>query len=131
MACRSRGARGGGGGVMSWEPEAEELRRRRELAQALGGAERVARHRAEGKLTVRERVERLVDKGSFQELGVLTGRATYGADGTLEAITPAPYVMGLARIDGRPVAVGGEDFTVRGATAPGNNPPRAGQAANY
>lgn len=111
---------------MSWDAEAEELRRRRALAQELGGAERVARHHADGKLTVRERIERLVDKGSFQEFGALTGAAAY-VEGRLEKITPAPYVMGLARIDGRVVAIGGEDFTVRGGSSPGLDRRKGGQ----
>ena len=42
---------------MTWEPELEELRRRRALAHELGGEERVARQRAAGKLTVRERID--------------------------------------------------------------------------
>ena len=103
---------------MSWEAEAEELRRRRELAQELGGAERVARQHADGKLTVRERIARLADPGSFQEFGALTGAGTY-VDGRLQTITPSPYVMGLARIGGRTVAIGGEDFTVRGGSSAG------------
>ena len=111
---------------MSWEAEAEELRRRRELALELGGAERVARQHADGKLTVRERIERLTDKGSFQEFGALTGAATY-VDGRLQKLTPSPYVMGLARIDGRTVAVGGEDFTVRGGSSAGLDRRKGGQ----
>jgi len=46
---------------MTWEPELDELHRREELARQMGGPERVARQRAAGKLTVRERVERLRD----------------------------------------------------------------------
>lgn len=110
----------------SWQPEADEIRRRRELALDLGGAERVARQHADGKLTVRERIASLVDPGSFQEVGQLTGAGVY-VDGTLERIVPAPYVMGLARIDGRPVAVGGEDFTVRGGSSPGLDRRKGGQ----
>jgi acetyl-CoA carboxylase carboxyltransferase component len=109
-----------------WQPEADEIRRRRELARELGGAERVARQHADGKLTVRERIAGLVDPGSFQEVGQLTGAGIY-ADSTLERIVPAPYVMGLARIDGRPVAVGGEDFTVRGGSSPGLDRRKGGQ----
>jgi acetyl-CoA carboxylase carboxyltransferase component len=111
---------------VSWEAEAEELRRRRELARELGGAERVARQHADGKLTVRERIERLADAGSFQEFGALTGAATY-VDGRLQTITPSPYVMGLARIDGRTVAIGGEDFTVRGGSSAGLDRRKGGQ----
>ena len=45
---------------VSWEPELEELRRREELARRMGGEERVARQHASGRLTVRERIERLL-----------------------------------------------------------------------
>src|SRR5688572_13311541 len=57
--------------LMTWEPELEELRRREELARSMGGEERVARQHASGRLTVRERIERLVDTGSFHETGAL------------------------------------------------------------
>jgi acetyl-CoA carboxylase carboxyltransferase component len=111
---------------MTWEPEAEALRRRRALARELGGPERVRRQHEAGKLTVRERIERLADPGSFQEVGQLTGAANY-VGGNLESLVPAPYVMGLARIDGRPVAIGGEDFTVRGGSSPGLDRRKGGQ----
>ena len=48
-----------------------ELERRREAALAMGGPERVARHHASGRLTARERIDALVDPGSFYELGLL------------------------------------------------------------
>ena len=50
---------------MSWEPELHELRRREELARRMGGPERVARQHDSGRLTVRERIERLFDPGTF------------------------------------------------------------------
>ena len=99
---------------MSWEPEIEELRRREALAKRMGGEEKVARHRSQGKLTVRERVDALVDAGSFHEIGAIAGKATYDADGTLTDLQPANLVTGRARLDGRPVVVSGDDFTVRG-----------------
>ncbi len=102
---------------MSWEPELEELARRTALAAELGGAEKVERHHAQGKLTVRERIDALLDPGSFHEVGALTGRATYDDDGNLVAVMPANFVMGRGRIDDRPVVVGGDDFTVRGGAA--------------
>src|ERR687895_71784 len=64
---------------MSWEPELEELRRREELAKRMGGEERVQRQHASGRLTVRERVARLFDHGSFHETGALAGRAADAA----------------------------------------------------
>jgi len=111
---------------MSWQPEADDIARRRGFAHALGGAEAVAKHNAQGRLTVRERIGGLCDAGTFQEVGQLTGKGTY-ADGKLQKVVPAPYVMGLAKIDGRPVAVGGEDFTVRGGTSWGSDRRKGGQ----
>jgi acetyl-CoA carboxylase carboxyltransferase component len=111
---------------MSWEAEVEELRFRRQQAEALGGAEAVAKHHERGRLTIRERVTALVDKGSFQEVGTLTGQGKY--DGArLTGVQPAPYVMGLANIDGRPVAVGGEDFTIRGGSSWSGDRKKGGQ----
>ncbi len=104
---------------MTWKPELEELARRAELAKAMGGEERVARAREAGRLTVRERIERLLDPGSFHETGVLAGRAEYDEAGNLKAFTPSNFVCGRGRIDGRPVVVGGDDFTVRGGAADG------------
>jgi acetyl-CoA carboxylase carboxyltransferase component len=102
---------------MSWEPELEELRRREELARRMGGEERVARQHASGRLTVRERIARLFDPGSFHETGALAGRATYGEEGKLEDFLPANAVVGQGRIDGRRAVVQGDDFTVRGGAA--------------
>lgn len=103
-----------------------ELNQRRELAQRLGGEASVKRHHDNGRLTVRERIGLLADDGSFTEVGTLTGQGTY-EDGELVDVTPAPYVMGLASIDGRPVAVGGEDFTIRGGTSWSGDRKKGGQ----
>ena len=77
----------------------------------MGGDEKVAKHRSLGKLPVRERIALLLDDGTFHEIGSLTGRATYDDDGNLVDLTPANFVMGRGRIDGRTVVVGGDDFT--------------------
>jgi acetyl-CoA carboxylase carboxyltransferase component len=102
---------------MTWEPELDELRRREELARRLGGEERVARQRAAGKLTVRERIERLLDPGSFHETGALAGVGTYDEHGALTDFLPANMVVGQGRIDGRRAVVQADDFTVRGGAA--------------
>src|SRR5215203_6363132 len=102
---------------MSWEPELEELHRREDLARRMGGEERVARQHASGRLTVRERIERLFDSGSFHETGALAGRASYGDDGEIEDFLPANVVIGSGRIDDRRAVVQGDDFTVRGGAA--------------
>jgi len=83
---------------MSWEPELEELRRREQLARQMGGEERVERQRASGRLTVRERVERLLDPGSFHETGALAGRASYDEQGQLTDFLPTNTIVGQGRI---------------------------------
>jgi len=108
------------------EAEVAELALRRAEAEKLGGAESVGRHHEQGRLTIRERIAGLVDAGSFQEVGKLTGQGRY-ADGALAGVTPAPYVMGLANIADRPVAVGGEDFTVRGGISWSGERKKGGQ----
>ena len=100
---------------MSWKPEVDEAERRRELARELGGQEAVARQHAQGRGTVRERIEALADPGSFQEWGGLTGEAELDEQGRVRSYRPANVVTGVVRIDGRPVVVGGDDFTIRGA----------------
>ena len=97
-----------------WEAELEELRERKALAARMGGAEKIARHKSLGKLTVRERIDALVDPDSFHELGSIAGKASYDEAGNLAGFTPANLVMGRARLTGRPIAVAGDDFTVRG-----------------
>ncbi len=102
---------------MSWEKAIEELRRRERLAEKMGGEEPVERQRGRGKLTVRERVAFLVDPGSFHEIGKIAGKATYGPDDELAGFTPSTSVTGRARIEGRPICVLADDFTVRGGAS--------------
>lgn len=102
---------------MSWEPEIEELRRREAFAEQLGGPDKVERQHEFGKLTVRERIERVVDPGTFHEIGKTAGVATYDEHGDLVHLTPSNFVFGLAEVGGRPVVVSGDDFTVRGGSA--------------
>jgi len=102
---------------MTWQPEMDELRRRQEMTRRMGGADKVKRQHDGGRLTVRERIDRLLDKGSFRELGTIAGKAEYDRRNDLVELTPANAVMGRGKIDGRPVAVTGDDFTVRGGSA--------------
>src|SRR4051812_24477727 len=105
---------------VSWKAEIEELAQRRELAEALGGPEGVARQHERGKLTVRERIARLADPGTFREFGGLRGQGRYDPAGErLLGLTPKAQVDGMCRIEGRKVVVTGGDFTVRGGSAAG------------
>jgi acetyl-CoA carboxylase carboxyltransferase component len=101
---------------MSWQPEVDEIKRRVELAEQMGGEANVARQHANGRLTVRERIEGLLDPGSFHEIGALAGKTVY-ENGEMVSFTPSNFVCGSGRIDGRRVIVGGDDFTVRGGAA--------------
>ncbi|MBW2232751.1 MAG: methylmalonyl-CoA carboxyltransferase [Deltaproteobacteria bacterium] len=104
---------------MSWKPELDEIARRKALAARMGGEERVARHVAAGRLPVRERIERLLDEGSFRETGSLAGKVIYTEDGEIESYTPSNFVTGRGTIDGRRIVIGCDDFTVRGGAADG------------
>jgi acetyl-CoA carboxylase carboxyltransferase component len=105
------------GRQMSWQSELDELRARERMAREMGGRDKVQRQHDGGRLTVRERIDRLIDERSFHEIGAIAGKADYDTDGRLSRLTPANCVMGRARIDGRPVIVLGDDFTVRGGSA--------------
>ncbi|MDE0725852.1 MAG: methylmalonyl-CoA carboxyltransferase [Alphaproteobacteria bacterium] len=102
---------------MSWQPELDELKRREEFAEKLGGEMRVKRQKDGGRYTVRERIELLVDAGSFHELGKIAGMAQYDGNNDLEDLVPSNFVFGRARLNGRQVVVCGDDFTVRGGSA--------------
>jgi acetyl-CoA carboxylase carboxyltransferase component len=102
---------------MSWKTHIEELRARERLAEKMGGEERVSRQRAQGKLTVRERIAFLADPGSFHEVGKIAGKAGYGADEQIADFLPATMVFGRALLDGRPTVILGDDFTVRGGAS--------------
>jgi acetyl-CoA carboxylase carboxyltransferase component len=98
-----------------WKEALDDLDRRRHQSRAMGGAERLGKHRGSGKLDARARVERLLDPGTFHELGTLVG-GEVAADG---------IVTGFGRINGSPVMVGAEDFTtLAGTIAPGSNAKR-------
>ena len=100
-----------------WQPEIDELTQRQVLAAEMGGAERVARQHEFGKLTIRERFDAFADPGSFREVGGTAGLATYDDDGTMISFTPSNFLVGVADVDGRPVVLSGDDFTVRGGSS--------------
>ena len=101
---------------MSWADEVKELRRRRKLAKLQGGDDGVAKQHARGRLTIRERIDKLLDPGSFQEQGLATAVPDYDDEDNFVGFVPANYVLGFGRIDNRRVVVGGEDFTLKGGS---------------
>ena len=88
-----------------WAPLLADLARRIEAAQAMGGPEKLARHRAQGRVDARSRVKCLLDDGSFSEIGALAGDLPSDA-----------FIAGHGLIDGRPVLVGAEDFSLAGGS---------------
>ncbi|MEP7027228.1 MAG: acyl-CoA carboxylase subunit beta [Candidatus Eisenbacteria bacterium] len=101
---------------MTRESRHAELERRRAESVAGGGAERVAKLHAQGRLSARERLQLLLDPGSFQELGVFV---THRSDDPAIAdrrIVGDGVVAGWGAVDGRPVYVFAQDFTVFGGT---------------
>ncbi len=102
---------------MSWQPEVNEIQRRQEIAKKMGGEEAIAKYHRAGKLTVRERIDSLLDKESFREYGVLTGAAKYDQEGNLIGFTPANIVIGTGRINAQRVVISGEDFTIRAGSS--------------
>lgn len=108
-----------GGG---WRDEVDDIGERRRRALGMGGSEGVARQHAKGKLDARERIARLVDSGTFREVGVLTG--TVGTD---DRFLPSNIVVGTGRVGGQRVVVESDDFTVRAGTPE----PAAGEKRTY
>src|SRR6201991_840255 len=102
---------------MNWKPELDDLARREAFAREMGGVDKVKRQHDQGRLTVRERIDKLIDSNSFHEIGAISGVAEYDDNNELKQLTPANCVFGRARIDGPTVVVVGDDFTVRGGSA--------------
>lgn len=99
---------------MNFEAPIRELQQRREKALAMGGADRLAKRRAAGVLNARERLDRLLDPGSFRESGLLA--TSYRPE--VRDRSPADgKIAGFGTIDRRPVAVVSNDFTVLGASS--------------
>jgi acetyl-CoA carboxylase carboxyltransferase component len=96
-----------GDGPEGWRDILEDLDSRRVASRAMGGQERLRKHRDAGKLDARARIDHLLDAGSFAEIGTLVG----GTDAPADAV-----IIGSGTVDGRPVMVAAEDFTVLAGT---------------
>jgi len=90
----------------AWGPRLADLAGRKQRSRAMGGPEKIDKHHGRGSLTARERIDTLVDPGSFREIGPLVGGQ----------IPSDAFVCGWGLIDGRRVVVGCEDFTVLGGS---------------
>src|SRR6516164_3232385 len=98
----------------SMEERLKDLARRREEARVAGSPRAIERQHAKGKLTARERLEHLLDEGSFVELDMLARHQAHG----MGIEDNRPYtdgvIAGLGMIDGRRVCVFSQDFTIFG-----------------
>ncbi len=110
---------------MNWQPELDELAKRKALAHAMGGPEKIKRQHEHGKLTVRERIHQLLDPGTFREVGSITGSSRYDENGQQIEFTPANQIIGRGAIGGRTVAIYADDFTVRGGASDAGNKEKA------
>jgi propionyl-CoA carboxylase beta chain len=101
---------------MSIEDRLEELHRWRERAREGGGPDRIQKQHAAGKLTARERVDLLLDKGSFAELDMLVTHRCRDFGMDKQIIPGDGVVTGYGTVDGRLVFLFAEDFTVFGGS---------------
>ena len=109
---------------MAHEETLEELDRRRGKAAGMGGPQKLEKRKARGQLNAWERMEALVDKGSFIETGLLGASSVIKAD---EEHTPRDgKIVGFAKIDGRDIGLCVNDFTVKGASTSATNSKKMG-----
>jgi len=101
---------------MGMKEELKSLAERKAKALEMGGPEKVAKQHKRGKLTARERIDLLIDPGTFQEYGLLATHQSHRME-MAERITPADGVItGFGYINGRSAGVVAEDFTVLGGS---------------
>ena len=94
---------------MNVKDAVEELKQKKTQALEMGGKEKIAARRARGQLTARERIEKLLDPGSFFEIGLLNHSDIPGMEGKTAA---DGKIVGFGELDGRPVTVRANDHTV-------------------
>ena len=95
---------------MTWEKEAKEINEKRNFADQMGGKKALELQFKKGRLPVRERINRILDSKSFNEIGKSAGFSEYNDNGSLKKFTPGNFILGFGKINKRPVIIGGEDF---------------------
>ena len=78
-----------------WEKALDEMNYIRSLAREMGGPDRIKRQHDGDRYTIRERIEKFLDSGSFFEAGPMVGAAEYDADGNMTEFLPGAYVLGM------------------------------------
>ena len=101
---------------MTADPRMQKLEEMRAQAQLGGGQARIDRQHAKGKLTARERIEQLLDSGTFRELDMFAAHRTVGFGIEEQKYLSDSVVTGWGKIDGRLVYIFSQDFTVYGGS---------------
>ncbi|MCB0202757.1 MAG: acyl-CoA carboxylase subunit beta, partial [Anaerolineae bacterium] len=102
--------------LVTTNPLIEQLRQRKQQARLGGGEDRIARQHAGGKLTARERLDFMLDKGSFRELDMFVTHRSHDFGLEKQRFMGDGVITGYGTIDGRPVYVFSQDFTVFGGS---------------
>ena len=108
---------------MPFEKHIQDYERRRRHALSMGGAGKLAARKAEGILNARERIDLLVDPGTFLESGLF---ATSDRPEARDRTPADGKIAGYGRLDGREVAIVSNDFTVMGASSSTANMSKVG-----
>lgn len=100
-----------------WAQELAELQSRRKQAAAMGGPEALAKLKARGILNARQRLDALLDEGSFREMGRVTGKGRYTKDGFFEGLSPVNAIIGTGKVNAHKVVVSADDYTIRAGSS--------------
>ncbi|MDD5029991.1 MAG: carboxyl transferase domain-containing protein [Rhodoferax sp.] len=100
-----------------WRVELSELQSRRSQVRAMGGPAALAKVQAAGRMNARERIEKLLDVGSFREYGQIAGKGHYSQEGLFESLDPTNAITGTGRIDGRKLALHVDDYSIRAGSS--------------
>ncbi|MEC7206165.1 MAG: hypothetical protein VXV99_01940, partial [Pseudomonadota bacterium] len=79
---------------MTWEKEAKEINEKRHFADQMGGKAAVELQYEKGRLPIRERINRILDNKSFNEIGKSAGFSEYNDNGSLKKFTPGNFILG-------------------------------------
>jgi hypothetical protein len=111
---------------MSDDPKIQELRDLKAQTRVGGGPERIERQHKRGRMTARERIDLLVDRGSFREIDAFVLHRTHDFDLDKQKYLGDSVVTGWGTIEGRLVYVFSQDFTVFGGSLGEAHPGRSG-----
>jgi acetyl-CoA carboxylase carboxyltransferase component len=100
-----------------WKEELEELQLRREMVLRMGGPEAIEKFCASGRMHARQRIETLLDPGTFREFGRIAGKGHYDQDGRFRHLDPTNAIIGTGRVEGRKVALHVDDYTIRAGSS--------------